>query len=429
MTTALSILAAGQRLGRVTLKGNRLSLRYEQSWRESSVAFPLSVSMPMMTVEHPHSRIDAFLRGLLPDSEQVMDQWAKRFHVSARNPFKLLEHVGEDCAGAIQFIPPEREETLLGVASEERVTWLSEEELAGRIRLLLENHGSTRTSTDTGQFSLAGAQPKTALFRDTQSGRWGVPEGPTPTTHILKPSTGQFDGYAENEHFCLKLAQRLGLQAAVSSVIQPGACPVIVVQRYDRVFREGRCVRIHQEDLCQALGVPPSLKYQNEGGPSVRDVANLLWDVSSEPAADVQRFADALIFNWLILGTDAHAKNYSLLIAPGSQVRLAPLYDLASALPYPAQISPHKAKLAMKIGSKYRIKEIVRRHWETTARELKIPASELLERVIALANAVTATAGEVASALHAENLTHPVIGVLEKQLRVRAEECLRSWNE
>lgn len=429
MTTTLSIIAAGQRLGTVTLKGNRLTLHYEQSWRESSGAFPLSVSMPMMTAEHSHSRIDAFLRGLLPDSDQVIDQWAKRFHISAKNPFKLLEHVGEDCAGAIQFIPPEREETLIGMASEEKVTWLSEEELAGRIGLLLENHGSTRTSTDTGQFSLAGAQPKTALFRDTQSGRWGVPEGATPTTHILKPATGQFDGYAENEHFCLKLAQRLGLQAAVSSVIQPGAYPVIVVQRYDRVFREGRCLRIHQEDLCQALSVPPSLKYQNEGGPSVKDVAKLLWDVSSEPATDVRRFADALIFNWLIVGTDAHAKNYSLLIAPGSQVRLAPLYDLASALPYPAQISPHKAKLAMKVGSKYRIKEIARRHWEDTAKELKIPDSELLDRMIALANAMAATSGEVASALHAENLNHPTIGVLGKQLCVHAEECLRLLDE
>jgi serine/threonine-protein kinase HipA len=171
--------------------------------------------------------------------------------------------------------------------------------------------------------------------------------------------------------------------------------------------------------------VPPSLKYQNEGGPSVKDIANLLWDVSSEPGTDVRRFADALVFNWLIAGTDAHAKNYSLLIAPGSQVRVAPLYDLASALPYPLQISPHKAKLAMKVGSKYRLKEIARRHWEATAKELKIPTNELIDRMIALANALPAASEWVVSALHAEGLNHPTIGVLGEQLPVRAEECLR----
>ncbi len=425
MTTTLTIIAAGHRLGTVTQKSNRLAFHYDPAWRGSPDAFPISVSMPMVADKHPHSKIDAFLRGLLPDSASVLEQWAKRFHVSSRNAFRLLEHVGEDCAGAIQFVRAEREDAMLNSDSEPRVTWLSDEDLASRIRLLLENHGSARTSADIGQFSLAGAQPKTALFRDPENGRWGVPEGATPTTHILKPATGQFDGYAENEHFCLQLARHLGLRAAQSFVIHPGGHPVIVIQRYDRVFQDGHCIRIHQEDLCQALAVPPSLKYQNEGGPSVKNIADLLWDVSSDPSTDVRRFADALVFNWLIAGTDAHAKNYSLLIAAGSQVRLAPLYDLASALPYPIQISPHKAKLAMKIGSKYRIKEIARRHWETTAKELKLPPGELIDRMASLAERLPDASNKVASSMRSEGINHTVVAALRNHLHDRATECRR----
>jgi len=419
----LWVIADRSIVGRISRAGNRLTFRYEDEWRNSPKAFPVSLSMPLVVSEHSHKAVDAFLWGLLPDNNQVLEQWGKRFHVSPRNAFKLISHVGEDCAGAVQFVTPERIDKLLESPDETTVTWLSGEDLGQRIRLLLENHGITRTGTDTGQFSLAGAQPKTALYRDPATGRWGVPEGRTPTTHILKPSAEHFDGYAENEHFCLCLAREMGLKAAASTVIHADGQPVIVIDRYDRLVRNGHFVRIHQEDFCQALAILPDLKYQNDGGPSAKAIAGVLKDSSSEVMTDLWRFAEALAFNWLIAGTDAHAKNYSLLLAARAQVRLAPLYDLASSLPYLAEVNPHKAKLAMKIGSKYKIKDVVGRHWSACARELGLPPTELLERIGTMASLIPDAATRVADSMEESGIRHRVIGVLLEELAKHAEGC------
>ena len=423
MSENLWVIADRSIVGRISRAGNRLTFRYEDGWRNSPKAFPVSLSMPLVVSEHSHKAVDAFLWGLLPDNNQVLEQWGKRFHVTPRNAFKLISHVGEDCAGAVQFVAPERIDKLLESPDETTVTWLSGEDLGQRIRLLLENHGITRTGTDTGQFSLAGAQPKTALYRDPATGRWGVPEGRTPTTHILKPSAEHFDGYAENEHFCLCLAREMGLRAAASTVIHADGQPVIVIDRYDRLVRNGHFVRIHQEDFCQALAILPDLKYQNDGGPSAKAIAGVLKDSSSEVMADLWRFAEALAFNWLIAGTDAHAKNYSLLLAARAQVRLAPLYDLASSLPYAAEVNPHKAKLAMKIGSKYKIKDVVGRHWSACARELGLPAAELLERIGTMASLIPDAATRVADSMEKSGIRHRVIGVLLEELAKHAEGC------
>jgi serine/threonine-protein kinase HipA len=419
----LWVIADRSIVGRISRAGNRLTFRYEDEWRNSPKAFPVSLSMPLVVSEHSHKAVDAFLWGLLPDNNQVLEQWGKRFHVSPRNAFKLISHVGEDCAGAVQFVAPGRIDKLLESPDETTVTWLSGEDLGQRIRLLLENHGTTRMGTDTGQFSLAGAKPKTALYQDPATGRWGVPEGRTPTTHILKPSAEHFDGYAENEHFCLCLAREMGLKAAASTVIHADGQPVIVIDRYDRLVRNGHFVRIHQEDFCQALAILPDLKYQNDGGPSAKAIAGVLKDSSSEVMTDLWRFAEALAFNWLIAGTDAHAKNYSLLLAARAQVRLAPLYDLASSLPYLAEVNPHKAKLAMKIGSKYKIKDVVGRHWSAFARELGLPPAELLERIGTMASLIPDAATRVADSMEKSGIRHRVIGVLLEELAKHAEGC------
>ncbi len=413
-------------MGTVEHGRHHLVFRYESTWQALPDAFPLSTSMPLVQDEHPHTKIEPYLWNLLPDNPKVLEQWAKRFHVSPNNVFRLLEHVGEDCAGAIQFIPEAREAELLDRNDEETVEWIDETELASRISTLLQDHGAQRKGADVGQFSLAGAQPKTALYQSPVTGLWGIPRGQTPTTHILKPASNDFPGYAENEHFCLTLSAQLGIKAASSSVIHCDGVPVFCVKRYDRYFKGGRCFRIHQEDFCQARGLPPSKKYQNEGGPSIEDVANTIWDLSSRAREDIDTFARALIFNFLISGTDAHAKNYSLLIAGGNQVRLAPLYDMSSALPYPEIVSPHKAKMAMKVGSKYKIKEIEARHWETCAKQLRLKTGDFMGIFENVCRQLPGACAESSAKLRAQGLTHEVVetlalGITDHGARVRKQ--------
>ena len=172
--------------------------------------------MPLGSATHGHARIEAFLWGLLPDNDRVLQNWGKRFQVSPKNVFRLITHVGEDCAGAVQFVTSERLETLIAEPTAREIQWLTEEDVAERMRTLRADHSAWRTASDTGQFSLAGAQPKTALLFERR--RWGVPSGRIPTTHILKPPTGEWDGHPENEHFSLQLARALGLIVPNSSV-------------------------------------------------------------------------------------------------------------------------------------------------------------------------------------------------------------------
>jgi serine/threonine-protein kinase HipA len=377
MSPELTVILDDRLAGNLArLDQGRLRFDYDDDYRDRPDATPLSVSMPTQVVSHSDRAITPWLRGLLPDNEAVLSRWARQFHVSTSSPFSLLSTpVGEDCAGAVRFVPPDELDRLLERPG--TVTWLTEEGVAQRLRDLREDSTAWLGRTFTGQFSLAGAQAKTALL--FQDGKWGVPSGATPTTHILKPAVAGFDDHDLNEHLCLDAARRCGLLAVRTHVEQFARESAIVVDRYDRVERDGDILRIHQEDLCQALGVPPSKKYQNEGGPGPSDIARLFRRVMPPRIADtaVARFADALIWNWVVGGTDGHAKNYSLLLA-GDQVRLAPLYDIASALPYGT--NEKKLRLAMKIGDDYRVYPW-HNAWPAAARDLGVDADILMTRV------------------------------------------------
>ena len=378
--------------------------------------------MPLGSATHGHARIEAFLWGLLPDNDRVLQNWGKRFQVSPKNVFRLITHVGEDCAGAVQFVTSERLETLIAEPTAREIQWLTEEDVAERLRTLRADHSAWRTASDTGQFSLAGAQPKTALLFERR--RWGVPSGRIPTTHILKPPTGEWDGHPENEHFSLQLARALGLIVPNSSVLRFQDEIAIVVERYDRARAAGEWLRVHQEDMCQALGLHPTLKYENDGGPGIQRIVALLREQSSSPDDDVQSFLDASAFNWLIAGTDAHAKNYSLLLGQNGVVRFAPLYDLASILPYPS-VAISRVKLAMKIGGEYRLGNIGVRQWKRLAVELRLDEAKLIDRIRTMAQAMPDQASTIQKQLEAEGLSHLTITRLSRRLKARAVACQR----
>jgi serine/threonine-protein kinase HipA len=419
MSNELIVLLDGREVGRIHSGArSRLTFVYSDEWRNGESAYPLSLSMPLAAKEHGRAVVEAFLWGLLPDNERVLDRWAAKFQVSARNVFALISHVGEDCAGAVQFVTLDRLDAIRS-GKEDKVEWLDEADIARRLKTLRADHAAWRLPSDTGQFSLAGAQPKTALL--FQNDRWGVPSGRLPTTHILKPPTGHFDGHAENEHFCLGLAQQLGMPAAHSKVMRFGEEIAIVIERYDRQQIDNQIIRVHQEDICQALGIMPTKKYQNEGGPGTTNIIELLRTYSTDRDADIETFVDAMSFNWLIAGTDAHAKNFSLLLS-GPYIRLAPLYDIASILPY-EEFDARKVKLAMKIGGEYNLSQIGLRQWLKFAQETRLDANEIIGRLISMARQLPDDVADAAQRARQEGLNSDIIERLAARMIGRARHC------
>ncbi len=346
---------------------------------------------------------------------------AHKFYVSPRNVFGLISNVGEDCAGAVQFVRPDRLDAVRAGAEPE-IQWLNEAGVAERLRALRQDQSAWRIARDTGQFSLARAQPTTALL--LQNGRWGVPSGRVPTTHILKPPTGEFDGHAENEHFCLELARSFNLPVANSEIRRFEDQIAIVIERYDRVRTGGAIRRIHQEDVCQAMGLLPTRKYQSDGGPGVHEIAELLSTFSTAPVEDTKTFVAAIGFNWLVAGTDAHAKNYALLLGSEARIRLAPLYDLASALPYPG-MRPIGLKLAMKIGGEYGLRNIAARHWRRFAAEAHQNPDDVSANLRATAGAMPDHVSAIQKRVKNDGFAHPIVDRLSEKLIDRAKECQR----
>jgi len=410
--STLAVRMGGQLVGTLDATDKRsLRFTYDPDYARAPGSTPLSVSMPLRLSPYLHRTVHPYLWGLLPDNDLVVERWAREFGCSSPDIAGLLRGVGADVAGAAQYREPD---STPEEARPSRVEWLSDDDVALFLRDLRRDATTWRRHPH-GRWSLAGAQPKVALLYDQVTDRWGVPGGATPTTHIVKPAVDGLDDFDINEHLCLSGARRAGLIAATTSIRTFAEERALVVERYDRIVDDaGAVVRVHQEDLCQALSVHPARKYEVDGGPGAEQLGRLIREVAGD--RDVARFFDALVYTWLVLATDGHAKNYSLLLS-GHHVRLAPLYDVASALPHLDH--PRKARMAQKIGGEYRPSFLSRRHWERLATAVGLEPDEAQLRVRALAERLP---DALADAVEASRLT-----VDERRVANRLRDQIVTW--
>lgn len=375
---ALSVRLDGELVGELRVKPNgNLQFRYAEGYPGP----PLSWSMPIREEAYPHAACAAWFGGLLPEGD-VRDVLSRQFGVSSQNQFALLTELGGDCAGAVTLSLDPEDSASLRI---EPIP-LSDAELEKLIESLPRHPLGVDTARGV-RMSLAGAQPKIPVIVDMFD-MYLPRSSSTPTTHIVKPSLGVYPGIVQNESFCMALAGTVWPRVPdVSARRLPGGHEYLLVKRFDRVERDGRQHRVHQEDFCQALSIPAERKYQQEGGPSLADSAELIRGASSNPVIDLQALWDVTVFNWAIGNCDAHGKNFSLLYESRSP-RLAPFYDLVSTLVYPEL----DTRMAMSIGDARQLDEVNASAFAQLARLMKIGERNALARATSLIELIKGSA-------------------------------------
>lgn len=368
----LQVFLNGRLVGHLRRESNgAIDFQYAADWLSWQYAFPISLSLPLREDRYIGDPVIAVFDNLLPDNDQIRKHLAARTRADGVDAFSLLSTVGRDCVGALQFLPESEPSAPSQVITGRELT---NDEISSLLTNLTQAPLGVTSETEF-RISLAGAQEKTALLWWNE--KWHIPHGTTPTTHIFKPAIGKLSNgidlsdSVENEYLCLELARALGLPCAHATIKTFGPQNVLVVERFDRRWtRDGRLLRLAQEDCCQALSVPPTRKYESDGGPGIAQLVELL-KASDDPETDQRLFLKSQIFFWLIGATDGHAKNFSLTLLPGGRFRLTPLYDIMSAQPYvtAGQIRHKQYKLAMALGHNrhYVVDQILPRHFEQTA--------------------------------------------------------------
>lgn len=371
MARRLTVLLNSRRVGEIDMaRSGAISFRYAPDWLAWEHTLPISLSLPLQEQAHQGAPVIAYLENLLPDNPVIRERVAAKTGAGGTDAYNLLEKIGRDCVGALQFVIGDDLPEPKGLEGEP----VSDAGVAEVLRNLAT--APLGIEDDDFRISLAGAQEKTALLR--KDGKWIRPVGMTPTTHILKTQLGvlpngiNLSDSVENEFLCMTFCKAMGLDVAEVEIADFEDVRSLVVTRFDRRWtRDGRLIRLPQEDFCQALGYPPSQKYQMDGGPGIAEGMKLL-SASDDPNDDRLAFFKAQVVFWLLGATDGHAKNFSIALHPGGGFRMTPLYDVLTAQKAVAdgQIRHNRMRLAMCVGDQnhYRINEVVKRHFLETAK-------------------------------------------------------------
>jgi serine/threonine-protein kinase HipA len=390
-------------------EGGHLEFLYESSWLGDPEAAPISIRLPLRPepFDEPTSRI--FFGNLLPEGP-TRRLITGKLGISESNDFKLLEALGGECAGALSILPEGQKASESGDYAP-----LPREELDRMIEEM--PHNPLLLASEDLRLSLAGAQQKIPVYYE--DGKFFLPRGANPSSHIIKPAIPDLADVVQNEAYCMELARRLGLPAPASAVIG-GKHPFYLIERYDRRRGEnGRLHRLHQEDFLQALSYPYGKKYESDGGPGLKACFDLVGDQSTQPALDKMIMLRWVIFNHLIGNCDAHAKNLSMLVTR-EDYRLTPLYDLLSTRVY-GRLS---AKFAMRVGGQYRSESVHKEHWERLAEEAGVGAKAVIDACRELGESAPAAAEKAAAESTKAHGAEGTIGKIAKNVSAMSKKML-----
>ena len=397
---------------------------YSDDWLErKGSAIPLSQSLPLTDKIHKGDSVYNYFDNLLPDSMDMRNRIQARFGVQTNKPFDLLSYIGRDCVGAVQLMSETGEVDVKKIES----TPVSEQEIADELRNYKTLPLGMSKDRDF-RISIAGAQEKTALL--WHDNKWQRPSGTTPTTHIFKLPIGRIEhanidlsDSVENEWLCLEIMRSFGLPVPAASIERFEDIKVLVIERFDRELAEDKSwiIRLPMEDMCQANGIAPGLKYESDSGPGIAMIMKLLTS-SVKPQENRKQFMTTVFLFWMLGAIDGHAKNFSIFLKQGGRFELTPVYDVISAYPLAEkrQLDYQRMNMAMALHGKnthYGWHEIMPCHWFDEAKKVNFPEAEMQKLIDQALSTVNTVIEDVSSRLPADfpdDIAEPIFKGMKK---------------